>query len=176
MSMNIFCISMLLYCTLFAHVFRNPCLPLASLSTLLVLSELELEYAPTWIWPIFFDSNEHLARIWYFQYVSSLSPVFLVYFQLISSLFPSIDCALIFLKLMSMNDCPMSNVICYLLLCFQFTFSLCMYTLYISIYMGSQELPSRPLSPLFFYFYFLFDVYFLYLFHGFSTNSSIKIG
>ena len=85
MSMNAFCISMLLYCALFAHAFRNPCLPLASLSILLVLSELELEYAPTWIWPTCFDPNEHLARIWCFQYVSSL---FTVYFKFISSILP----------------------------------------------------------------------------------------
>ena len=82
--MNTFCISMLLYCTLFAHVFRNPCLPLASLSILLVLSELELERAPTWMRPTCFDPNERLARVWRFQCVSSLSPAHL---QHISSLF-----------------------------------------------------------------------------------------
>ena len=141
--MNTFCISMLLYCTLFAHVFRNPCLPLASLS-------LDCQF--------YSNQNQSTRLHGYDRFalirtsillefgISSMIPV---YFQYISSLFPSIDCALIFLKLMSMNDCTMSNVISYLLLCFQFTFSLCMYTLYISIYMGSQELPSRPLSCFF---------------------------
>ena len=54
-----------------------------------------------------------------------VSSIFQVYFQYISSLFPSIDCALIFLKLMSMSDCPKSNVTCCLLLCFQFIFCFC---------------------------------------------------